>query len=115
VIGRSNATDEELWAALEQVGLGGTFQAREGLETHLGERGVAVSGGEAQRIALARALLADFRVLIFDEPTANVDEERADHLWSDFIAIARNSESRICIFISHDRDFAGMGIPVLAI
>lgn len=115
VIGRSNATDEELWATLEQVGLGATFQAREGLETHLGERGVAVSGGEAQRIALARALLADFRVLIFDEPTANVDEERADQLWSDFIAIARNSESRICIFISHDRDFAGMGIPVLAI
>jgi len=115
LIGKPAATDAELWEAIEQVGLRETFENREGLDTILGERGSSVSGGEAQRIALARALLANFQVLIFDEPTANVDGERADQLWTDFLAIARDSESRISIFIAHDRDFAEMGIPTLAI
>ncbi|MDE2409934.1 MAG: thiol reductant ABC exporter subunit CydC, partial [Actinomycetales bacterium] len=114
-IGKPTATDAELWDALDQVGLRQTFESREGLDTLLGERGAAVSGGEAQRIALARALLADFQVLIFDEPTSNVDAERADQLWQDFIAISRGSTNRICVFIAHDRDFAAMGIPTLAI
>ena len=114
-IGKPTATDAELWEVLDQVGLRQTFESREGLDTLLGERGAAVSGGEAQRIALARALLADFQVLIFDEPTSNVDAERADQLWQDFIAISRGSTNRICVFIAHDRDFAAMGIPTLAI
>jgi ATP-binding cassette, subfamily C, bacterial CydC len=115
LIGKPGATDEELWEVLRRVGLKSVFEAREGLETPLGERGSAISGGEAQRIALARALLADFQVLIFDEPTANVDAERAEQLWADFVAIARESDTRISIFIAHDRDFAEMGIPTLAL
>lgn len=114
-IGKPAATDAEIWGALEQVGLRQTFESREGLDTLLGERGAAVSGGEAQRISLARALLANFQVLIFDEPTANVDTERADQLWHDLTKIAKGSNNRICIFISHDRDFSVMGIRTLPI
>ncbi|MFM7029888.1 MAG: thiol reductant ABC exporter subunit CydC [Micrococcales bacterium] len=106
VIGDSNATDETLWAVLERVRLAETFHAREGLDTQLGERGVAVSGGEAQRIALARALLANFQVLIFDEPTANVDGETAGQLWADLLAISTENPDRICIFITHQSEYA---------
>ena len=63
-----------------------------------------VSGGQAQRLALARALLADFPVIVFDEPTANVDPERAAGLMRDIMAAAtdeRGDDSRTVIVISH--------------
>ncbi len=49
-----------------------------GLDSHLGRGGAAMSGGEAQRLALARVLLADQRVVVLDEPTANLDRATAD-------------------------------------
>jgi ATP-binding cassette subfamily C protein CydC len=101
LIGKANATDDELWAVLRRTGLASVFEARQGLETELGERGVMVSGGEAQRISLARALLADFQVLIFDEPTANVDDNLAQQLWQDIAAIAAADPNKIAVFISH--------------
>ncbi len=101
LIAKPQATDAELWRVLERVGLSSTFLARDGLETQLGERGVAISGGEAQRVALARALLADFKVLIFDEPTANLDPETAAHLLADLIHLAKTEPDRATVFISH--------------
>jgi ATP-binding cassette subfamily C protein CydC len=77
LLAKPTATDAELRSVLDRVGLWRSFSSREGLSTQLGDRGVMISGGEAQRLALARALLADFQVLVMDEPTANVDSDQA--------------------------------------
>jgi ATP-binding cassette subfamily C protein CydC len=105
LLAKPDATDEELWNALGRVKLAATFEKREGLETQLGERGHAISGGEAQRVALARSILADFKVLVFDEPTANVDPETAAELARDLLEIAKSDTSRASVFISHDPIF----------
>jgi ATP-binding cassette subfamily C protein CydC len=105
LLAKPDATNEELWQVLRRVKLAVTFEKREGLETQLGERGHAISGGEAQRVALARSILADFKVLMFDEPTANVDPETAAELAADLLAIAKSDPNRASIFISHDPIF----------
>jgi len=105
LIAKPDATDRQLWNVVKRVGLAETFAAREGMDTQLGERGNRISGGEAQRIALARALLAEFQVLIFDEPTANVDTGNAEELWNDLLAITSDDPNRISIFITHQGEF----------
>lgn len=97
---RDTATDADLLAVLDRVGLAAWTRARGGLDARVGERGALVSGGQAQRIALARALLADFRILIVDEPTANVDAERGDRLVRDILTLAA-ADGRAVLLISH--------------
>jgi ATP-binding cassette subfamily C protein CydC len=97
---RDTATDDELLAVLERVGLADWVRERGGLSARVGERGALVSGGQAQRIAVARALLAGFPVLVLDEPTANVDPDRADLLLEELLAAA-TADSRAVLLISH--------------
>ena len=68
-LGKADATDAELMTALKQVGLANwVYNLPQGLATPLGEYGMAVSGGQARRIALARLLLKPRRVMLLDEP-----------------------------------------------
>ena len=97
---RDSATDDELMAVIDRVGLGEWARARGGLTARLGERGALVSGGQAQRIALARALLAGFPVLIVDEPAANVDASAADRVIHDILTTAAE-DGRTVLLISH--------------
>jgi len=96
---RDTATDEDLLAVLDRVGLGGWCHSRGGLDAPVGERGRLVSGGEAQRIALARALLSTAPFLIVDEPTANVDPERAESLLIELLGAVGGD--RAVLVISH--------------
>ncbi|MGR0221632.1 thiol reductant ABC exporter subunit CydC [Agromyces sp. ZXT2-6] len=103
---RDTASDDELLEVLDRVGLGSWVAGRGGLDARVGEWGALVSGGQAQRIALARAMLADFPVLVLDEPTANVDPERADALLHDLLGAA--GPGRSVILISHTGAPAGL-------
>lgn len=96
---RDTASDDDLLEVLDRVGLREWVDERGGLDAPVGERGALVSGGQAQRIALARAMLAEFPVLVLDEPTASVDPERADALLRDLLDAAGGDRS--VVLISH--------------
>jgi ABC-type multidrug transport system fused ATPase/permease subunit len=71
------------------------------LDTEVGERGLALSGGEAQRVAIARALLKDAPILILDEPTAHVDLNSEHEILQ---ALAHLTQGRTTLTISHRRN-----------
>jgi ATP-binding cassette subfamily C protein CydC len=104
---KPEANDSKLIEVLSSVGLWQMFVNRGGLDTELGDRGVLVSGGEAQRLALARAILAGFKVLILDEPTANVDRETADGLLHELLRVA-NADDRAVVLITHEARYRSL-------
>lgn len=76
LLARRDATAEQLWGALDAANAAGFVrELPKGLDTNLGERGVKLSGGEKQRLSIARALLKDAPILLLDEATASVDSE----------------------------------------
>ena len=97
-MGKPSATDDELWAVLERVNLAGFLKAEQGLDTHLLEKASNLSGGQCQRLALARALLHDSPVYIFDEATSNIDIESENDIMAEIHELAR---SKTVILISH--------------
>jgi thiol reductant ABC exporter CydC subunit len=99
LLARPDATDEELAAALRAARLDVWLAALPaGLDTPVGEDGVAVSGGERRRLAVARALLAPGGVLVLDEPTSGLEVALADDLIERVLAAAG---SRSVLVITH--------------
>ncbi|WP_051268703.1 ATP-binding cassette domain-containing protein [Actinomyces gerencseriae] len=93
------AADERLWRALETAGLADEVRRMpEGLHTLLGEQGLGLSGGQAQRVSLARAFLADRPLLILDEPTSQVDLDSEARIVE---AIGRLARGRTVVTVSH--------------
>jgi thiol reductant ABC exporter CydC subunit len=98
-VARPDATDGDLEAAVAAVHLDAWLRALpDGLRTRVGVAGTRLSGGEAQRLALARELLADRPIVVLDEPTANVDASAADALVGDLLDAAGD---RTVLMITH--------------
>lgn len=95
---KPNATKEEMEAVLEQVNLLGFLKTQQGLSTLLQEKGSNLSGGQCQRLALARALLASPDIFIFDEASSNVDAESEELIMD---VIHQLAGTKTVILISH--------------
>lgn len=94
--------DSRLSAALDAVGLGSACPALpHGLDTVIGEQASGVSGGQAQRIGIARALLSGAPLWLLDEPTAALDDVTRDRLLDQLLPLAREARAAVLI-ASHD-------------
>lgn len=98
LMGKPEASDEELWTMLERVNLADFLKGEQGLDTPLTERASNLSGGQRQRLALARALLHDSPVYIFDEATSNIDVESENDIMAQINTLAG---IKTVILISH--------------
>ncbi|KAH8989614.1 putative ATP-binding cassette transporter protein, mitochondrial [Lactarius hatsudake] len=99
--GRLDASDEEVVAAMKKAHVHDTvIRFPDGYATNVGERGLMVSGGEKQRLAVARALLKDPPILFFDEATAALDAQTESELMKNINATLLDS-ARTSIFIAH--------------
>ena len=93
-----NAGEDTLWQVLEQVNLADFLRSEKGMDTQLNEKASNLSGGQCQRLALARALLHDSPVYIFDEATSNIDVESENDIMAQIHALAK---TKTVILISH--------------
>lgn len=94
-----NANDEKLKEALSEAGLGIFLKTLpKGLDSDVGNAGAALSGGQRQKMGIARALLSEAQYMIFDEATSSVDPQSEREIWE---TIGRLSKTRTLIIISH--------------
>lgn len=100
LIGKKTASDEEMLAVLKKVKLYDFLQEEDGLDTMLLEKASNLSGGQCQRLALARALLHDTPVYIFDEATSNIDVESEEAIMEQIRELAKEKEKTV-LLISH--------------
>lgn len=98
LMGCPEAEDSKLWEVLERVNLAEFLKSENGLDTVLMEKASNLSGGQCQRLALARALLHDSPVYIFDEATSNIDVESENDIMREIHALAK---TKTVILISH--------------
>jgi ATP-binding cassette subfamily B protein len=96
-----NATDEELLTALKESASQSLLQrADKGLDTTIGEGGVKISGGEKQRLSIARALLRHPNILVFDEATSSLDSITEEEITKTVRNLSRQS-AHMTILIAH--------------
>lgn len=91
-------SEADMWEALEKVKLADFLRGEKGLDTPLNEKASNLSGGQCQRLALARGLLHDSGVYIFDEATSNIDVESENDIMEQIYDLAK---SKTVILISH--------------
>jgi ATP-binding cassette subfamily B protein len=97
--GRPSASVEDIWQAIDMASLRAFVNSiPEGVETIVGERGLKVSGGEKQRIAIARVLLKNPSILLFDEATSALDSESERSILK---ALAKISANKTTLVIAH--------------
>lgn len=98
LIADSNASDEKMIEALKMVNLWSFLSEQDGLDTNLNQQGSNFSGGQRQRLAIARALLHNTPIYVFDEVTSNIDAESEN----DIMAVIHNmAKIKTVILISH--------------
>lgn len=97
-MGCPTADETQMWAVLERVKLADFLRGEKGLDTPLLERAANLSGGQCQRLALARALLHDSPVYLFDEATSNIDMESENAILAEIQALA---QTKTVLLISH--------------
>lgn len=95
---RPHATDAELWDALDKANIASFVKNAGGLDMPIEAQGLNVSGGQRQRLCLARALLHNTPYYIFDEATSNIDVESEEHINA---AIERLAREKGVLVISH--------------
>ena len=96
---RRDATDDQLLAVLGRVRLlEWALALPAGLQTEVGERGARLAGGQRQRLAVARALLADFPLLVLDQPGEHLDTPTADAVLADLLEV---TQGRSTLVITH--------------
>lgn len=122
LMGKSGAKDDELWSALRKVKLEAFLREQQGLDTAVGEAGGNFSGGQRQRLSIARALLHDTPVYIFDEATSNIDVESENDIMELIMELAKtktiilishrlaNVKNADCIYVLKKGDIAESGI-----
>ncbi len=99
LIGDLNAKDDDLVKSLDKVELGSWYKTLPlGLDTWLGERGAKMSGGERQRLAIARLNLRNSQIQIYDEPTANLDPEAERQI---FNLVMNGQHGNSIIWVTH--------------
>ncbi|OYV25751.1 MAG: hypothetical protein B7X08_04400 [Acidocella sp. 20-63-7] len=99
LLAKGDASEGELWHALEVAQLAGFVRAQKlGLDTVVGEAGIRLSGGQARRVAIARAVLRDAPWLILDEPTEGLDPVTERELLRDLAAVL---EGKTVLYITH--------------
>ncbi len=98
---RPGATDEQIYEVLEKAACGSLLaRASNGLDSLIGEGGVKVSGGEKQRLSIARALLREPRIMIFDEATSSLDSITEEEI-SKTVRDVSLSRDQITVLIAH--------------
>ncbi len=98
LLAKPNASEKELWNVLERCELSAFLKSEKGLETLLTENAGNFSGGQKQRLALARAILHDSPIYIFDEATSNIDVESEEIILSEIKKLVNH---KTIIMISH--------------
>ena len=111
--GRPGATRAEILAAAERAGVA-AFAAGlpDGYDTHVGEHGRRLSGGQQRRVAIARALLRDTPVLLLDEPTTGLDPAAESHVVRGLAASARG---KTVIFVTHQGRLSALADRVVTL